>query len=42
MLSAMFLSLITNEAHSVFHGFIHLNFFYEFPTYVLSQLVLAP
>lgn len=36
------LSLVTNETHVVFHGFIHLNFFYEFPMYVLSQLVLAP
>lgn len=25
-----------------FHGFIQLNFFYEFPVYVLSQLALVP
>lgn len=36
------LSLITNEVHVCFHGFIHLHFFYEFPVYVLSQVALVP
>lgn len=41
MLSAIFFFNYLMK-YIVFHGFIHLNFFYAFPVYVLSQLVLAP